>query len=82
MQLPVVNMVDTGNNIYHLMKIHKLSVKNLQEKFGFSAPQAIYKWINGKSLPTIDNIVLLAYIFNCKVDDIIVIEYKDGGFYI
>lgn len=76
MPLPFIDVVETGNNIYWLMTINGLSVKDLQGKFGFSTPQAIYKWVNGKSLPTIDNLVSLAYIFNCKIDDIIIIAGK------
>ncbi|MCD7737967.1 MAG: helix-turn-helix domain-containing protein [Lachnospiraceae bacterium] len=50
-----------------------LSVKDLQDIFGFSTPQALYKWQHGTALPTIDNMVVLAAVFGVKVDDILVI---------
>ena len=37
-----------------------MSVRELQEAFGFETPQAIYKWQHGTALPTIDNLVILS----------------------
>lgn len=45
--LPTIDMVATGNNITKLRKIAGLSVKDLQDIFGFATPQAIYKWQRG-----------------------------------
>ena len=43
-QFPKIDMMGTGKNIERLRKEKKLSVKELQEIFGFESPQAIYKW--------------------------------------
>ncbi|MBQ8001204.1 MAG: helix-turn-helix transcriptional regulator [Ruminococcus sp.] len=69
---PVINMVATGQNIQQLRINAGLSVVNLQQIFGFSTPQAIYKWQRGTALPTLDNMVILATIFNTNIDDILV----------
>ena len=45
----------------------------MQQVFGFSTPQAIFKWQRGDALPTIDNIVVLASVFGVKVDDILAV---------
>ena len=42
--------------------------------FGFATPQAIYKWQKGTAMPTIDNLVVLAMVFQVKMDDIIVVD--------
>ena len=73
-KIPVIDMTATGNNIYVLRKKAGLSVKELQDIFGFANPQAIYKWQNGLSLPTIDNMVILAAVFGVRIDDIIVFQ--------
>lgn len=70
--MPAIDMAQTGKNIVKLRKAAGLSVKNLQDAFGFSTPQAIYKWQQGIALPTIDNLVVLAALLNVKIDDIIV----------
>ena len=48
------------------------SVKDIQDIFGFSTPQAIYKWQRGVTLPTVDNLVVLAAVFGTTVDEILV----------
>ena len=65
-------MVRTGKNIQVLRQKAGLSVKDLQQIFGFATPQAIYKWQHGAALPTIDNLIVLAVVFGVTVDDIIV----------
>ena len=72
--LPVIDMVRTGQNIGRLRKLAGLSVKDLQDIFGFATPQAIYKWQQGVALPTIDNLVVLAAVLQVRMDDILVID--------
>ncbi len=71
--LPVIDMVRTGQNIGRLRKQAGLSVRDLQDVFGFATPQAIYKWQRGVALPTIDNLVVLAAVLQVRLDDILVI---------
>ncbi len=77
MNLPVIDMVRTGQNIGRLRKQAGLSVKDLQDIFGFATPQAIYKWQQGVALPTIDNLVVLAAVLQVHVDDILVTDTAD-----
>lgn len=77
MKIPVINLPKTGAKIDLLRKKANISVKEIQEVFGFSTPQAIYKWIHGRSLPTVDNLIILAEIFNVTVDDILSIDYRE-----
>ena len=74
MNFPTINLVATGQNIVRLRKAAGLSVKDLQDIFGFATPQAIYKWQKGAAMPTIDNLVVLAMVFQVKMDDIIVVD--------
>ena len=48
--------------------------KEPQVRKGKATPQAIYKWIHGTSMPTIDNLVILAAIFDVTMDDIVVVD--------
>ena len=74
MNFPTINLAATGQNIVRLRKAAGLSVKDLQDIFGFATPQAIYKWQKGAAMPTIDNLVVLASVFRVKMDDIIVVD--------
>ena len=72
--LPTIDMMGTGQNINRLRKQAGLSVKDLQDIFGFATPQAIYKWQQGASLPTIDNLVVLVAVLQVRLDDILAID--------
>lgn len=69
---PVIDMAATGQNIVRLRKKAGLTVKDLQNIFGFSTPQAIYKWQRGTAMPTVDNLVVLAAVFGVTLNDILV----------
>ena len=72
--IPTINMMKTGQNIMELRRKAGLTVKELQDVFGFATPQAIYKWQHGAALPTIDNLVVLAAVFDVTVDAILVLD--------
>ena len=72
--LPTIDMIRTGQNITRLRKQAGLSVRDLQDIFGFATPQAIYKWQQGVALPTIDNLVVLAAVLQVRMDDILVTD--------
>lgn len=72
--MPVIDMTKTGQNIIILRKQAGLSVRDIQEVFGFTTPQAIYKWQQGLALPTIDNLVVLAELLGVTIDEIIVTD--------
>lgn len=75
-RIPVIDMTATGINITRLRINAGLTVKDLQDIFGFSTPQAIYKWQRGTALPTVDNLVVLATVFGVRIDDILI--FQDG----
>ena len=75
-KLPAIDVAATGSRITELREQAGMSVRDLQIIYGFTTPQAIYKWQNGISMPTIDNLIVLAFILRVKVDDIIVLEKR------
>ena len=77
MDFPVIDPVATGQNIKTLREEKGLTVRDLQDVFGFGTPQAIYKWQRGDTLPTVDNLAVLAALFGVKIDDILVFQ-EDG----
>ena len=72
--IPAIDMMATGQNIIKLRKDAGLTVKDLQTVFGFTTPQAIYKWQHGTAMPTVDNLLVLAVVFGVHIDDIIVFD--------
>lgn len=78
-RMPTIDMVRTGQNITRLRKQKGFSVKDIQDIFGFATPQAIYKWQHGTALPTIDNLIVLAAIFQVHIDDILITDGLQSG---
>ena len=70
---PTINLVATGKNILRLREESGLSVRELQDIFGFATPQAIYKWQHGSAMPTIDNLIVLSAVFKVPMDEIIIV---------
>jgi len=75
-ELPVIDMAATGRNIQRLRRAAGLSVRDLQQVFGFSTPQAIYKWQRGAALPTLDNMAVLARTLGVPIEDILCYERR------
>lgn len=76
--LPVIDLIATGQNIAKKRKHAGYSVRQMQKILGFSTPQAIYKWQRGESLPSIDNLAVLAAVLNVKMDDISVYKTPEA----
>ncbi len=72
--IPIIDMIATGMNITRLRINAGLTVRDLQNIFGFSTPQAIYKWQRGDAMPTLDNMLVLAAVFGVAIDDILVVQ--------
>lgn len=69
---PTIDPVETGKNIALLRRERGLSVHDLQEYFGFDAPQAIYKWQKGSTLPSVDNLYALSALLDVPMESILV----------
>ena len=61
-------------NINRMRMEAGFTVKDMQAVFGFATPQAIYKWIHGTAMPSIDNLVILAAVLGVTMDEIIVVD--------
>ena len=73
-RVPYINTVATGQNINRMRMEAGFTVKDMQAVFGFATPQAIYKWIHGTAMPSIDNLVILAAVLGVTMDEIIVVD--------
>ncbi len=74
MPVLVINMQHTGENIIALRQLKGFSVKDLQQKLGFTSPQTIYKWQRGECMPSIDSLVMLSALFGVSINAIVAVE--------
>ena len=69
-----IHQRETGKQIKKLLMENGYTVKDVQRAMGFENPQAIYKWISGRSLPSIDNFVILSRLLHTSIEDILVVD--------
>ncbi len=71
--LPTINMVETGLRIKKLRVENGYTISRLADVLGVTQ-QAICKWQNGQSVPSIDHCVELSDLFRVRIDDIIAVN--------
>lgn len=69
-----IDTKQTGQRIAQVMQEKDVTVRQLQKVFGFEAPNAIYRWLRGSALPTVDHLVILAHVLDVRVDDLLAIR--------
>ena len=69
---PSIDMKAFGRKFRQLREERNYTVKDIQEYFGFEAPQAIYKWQSGQSLPSTDNLLALSILFEVPMEEFLV----------
>lgn len=66
--IPTINKRETGIWLRRIMDTHNISVKDVQKYLGLSSVQSVYHWLNGISLPTLDNLYALSELFHMSLD--------------
>lgn len=68
---PIIDSIKTGERIRELMLENELSPKDIQAYLSLACTQTVYRWLNGISVPSIDNLYALSALFETSIDDII-----------
>ena len=69
-----IQQKETGSRIKSLLRESGYTVRDIQNAMGFENPQAVYKWISGKCLPSLDNFLILSRLLNTSIEDILVVD--------
>ena len=69
---PCIDVEASGKNINRIRIEKKVKVTYIQETLGLSAPQAIYKWLSGKGLPSTDHLLVLSHMFDVPIEKLLV----------
>lgn len=69
---PIIDVAATAANIKSCRIRAGYSVREIQNIFNFSSPEAIYAWEKGKYLPTIDNMIVIAALYGVTIDNIVI----------
>ena len=68
-----------GENLKAIRKSKNISQEQLAEKLGVSR-QSISKWETGENYPSMNNIICLCDIFNCKINELVHEDFSDINF--
>lgn len=69
--IPTIDMRATGIRLKRIMKMYGFTVKDVQQYLGLGSVQSVYHWLNGSSLPTVDNLYALSELFQMPVDELL-----------
>lgn len=73
-----ISKTETGKRIRKLMTEFGVTVREVQEEMSLESPQAVYKWLNGKALPSVENLVVLGKLLHVPVEELVVLEKEDS----
>lgn len=71
----VIDQKKTGEKMKKMLLGKGYDVKALQKYLNLSGTQSIYRWFQGKMLPSIDNLLAISDLLGVSVEDLL--EYKD-----
>ncbi len=71
---PIIDVAATAANIKACRIRAGYSVREIQNIFNFSSPEAVYAWEKGKYLPTIDNMIVIASVYGVTIDQIVITD--------
>ena len=69
---PVIDMHATGTHIKALMDTREVTVQDVQDAMGLASPQAVYRWLCGSNLPSVDNLYALSRFLDVPMNNVIV----------
>lgn len=62
----------TGERLKRLLQERGMKAADLQRLLGLENHQPVYKWLNGKSLPSLEHLCRIAEVLETSVEDILV----------
>lgn len=68
---PTINKKETGVNLRRIMDMRGVKPKDLQEYLGFGCVQSVYRWLDGVSMPTVDNLYAISKMLQVPMDSIV-----------
>lgn len=69
-----ISKAETGKNIRKLLAEYGITVRDVQEELELDSPQSVYKWLNGKALPSLENLMILSSMLDMPMEQILVME--------
>lgn len=66
--VPVIDKQKTGEQIRKYMKLRGLTVQDVKTYLSLGCVQSVYHWLDGQSMPSIDNLYALSELLRVPMD--------------
>ncbi|WP_044937833.1 helix-turn-helix domain-containing protein [Pseudobutyrivibrio sp. LB2011] len=74
MSLRVIDIEATKKRLAEMFEDKGLTPRIIQRELQLDSIQAVYKWTGkGKTVPSLDNLILLAKLMDCQIEDMLVL---------
>ena len=77
-----IDMIQTGKVLRRYAEENNYRVKDIQEYLGLACPQPIYRWYQGKNIPSIDHLCRLSQLYKVHIEDLIRVEDDEEKIYV
>ena len=67
---PVIDLTATGAHLKELLEERGVTVQDIQEAMGLASPQAVYRWLRGSNMPSVDNLYALSRFLDVPMDNV------------
>lgn len=71
---PRIDMKLTGVNLRFLCRVYDIKVRDVKRYLHLASVQSIYDWFYGKTLPSVDHLIALSYLFRLPIEELIVVK--------
>ena len=68
---PIIDKKQTGINLRRIVEKRGITAKDVQQYLHLGCVQSVYRWFNGQSMPTIDNLYALSELLQVSIDTIV-----------
>lgn len=65
---PTIDRVKTGRQIRLLMRERGITVRDVKNALGLTCVQSVYHWLDGQSMPTVENLYALSELLKVPLD--------------
>ena len=76
---PRIDIKLTGVNLKLLCKAYQIKVKDVKCYLNLASVQSVYDWFYGKTLPSVDYLIALSYLFRLPIEELLVVNNVDCG---
>ena len=71
-----IDMERTGARLKDLIKSAGYDVKYIQKYLRLACPQPVYRWFNGKVMPSLEHLYALSVLLEVHMEELIVVKNK------